>query len=140
MVRTSISKSFSATRLRNWESEAVVGGDTLNPVGGYCEHSFEELEEARPKPARELRAYRLPSQSPKPARGVLPNPTPRDSHREWHCDSERKSLPRNQRPVPKRGTFTNKMGKFGRTDVRRTQGFGRALAHAADAPASKPIS
>lgn len=126
MVRTSISNSFSATRLRNWQSVDVGGGSSLNlnPVGGYCEHSFEELAEARPKPARELRAYRLPSQSPKPARGKAPNPTPRDSHREWHCDSERKSLPRNQRPVPQRGTFTNKFGTFGRTDVRRTQGFG----------------
>eukprot|EP01043_Picozoa_sp_COSAG02_P054003 COSAG02_NODE_6051_length_3842_cov_7.726423_2_plen_368_part_00 len=134
MVRTSISSSFSATRLRNWESDAVgrhsghsgheLGAGLLNPVGGYCEHSFEELEEARPKAARELQVHRLPSQSPKPARGKAPDPTPRDSHREWHCDSERKSLPRNKRPVPMRGTFTNKMGTFGRSDVRRTQGFG----------------
>ena len=123
MVRTSISSSFSPTRLRNWESGGVVGV-SKNPVGGYCEHSFEELEEARPKPARELRVPRLPSPSPKPVRAYVHDPTPRDSHREWHCDSERKSLTHSQRPVPQRGTFSNKMGTFGRTDVRRTRGFG----------------
>ena len=123
MVRTSISSSFSPTRLRNWESGGVVGV-SKNPVGGYCEYSFEELEEARPKPARELRAPSLPSPSPKPVRAYARDPTPRDSHREWHCDSERKSLTRSQRPVPQRGTFSNKMGTFGRADVRRTRGFG----------------
>jgi hypothetical protein len=123
MVRTSISSSFDGTRLSNWASGSTTIG-TPNPVGGYSEYSFENLEELRPKPARALRPHLLPSQSSKPVRGMAPATAPRDSHREWHCDSERKSLPRGQRAVPNRGTFSNKIGTFGKADVRRTRGFG----------------
>ena len=129
MVRHSIETCYTAQKLSNWENPDKQPV-SLNLLGGQSTHSLEELNASpyAPSPAR-LYVHKLPSANPDrtPHRTETRPGTSgqlADSHREWHCDSQRRSLPRRLRPQPTKGTFTNKIGTFPISDVRRTRGFG----------------
>jgi hypothetical protein len=128
MVRKSIDDAYAPLKLCNYENQNKQPA-SYNPLGGHSTRSFEDVREGYAPPPARLYTHKLPSQSP----DRVPHRTETrpgtsgqaaDSHREWHCDSQRRSIPRRLRPQPTKGTFTNKIGTFHNSDVRRTRGFG----------------